>query len=135
MGISCCEMLILCWNNLGELLIYFCFTNYRPFQLFLFVCLFVLTLDIIFLGASWVCVYKNLKRTADLAFLWFSDKTSVCTHPWHQNELIVFMVPLNLTKLNIYCWMPTIRAKESVFNPYCNHLYIAELINGQFSQF
>ena len=43
-----------------------------------------------------VCVI--LKRSADLV-LWFPDKTSVCSYPWHQNDK-VFMVLLNLTKLN-----------------------------------
>ena len=41
---------------------------------------------------------NNLKRTVD-SVLWFPNKTSVCTHLWHQNNFIVFMVPLNLTKL------------------------------------
>ena len=50
-----------------------------------------------FLGASIVCV-NNLERVVDLV-LWFPNKTSVCTHPWHQNDLIVFPVLLNLTKL------------------------------------
>ena len=53
----------------------------------------------LFLGTSMDCV-KNLKRTADFV-LWFPDKTSVCTHPWHQVAVIVFTVPLNLIKLNI----------------------------------
>ena len=49
------------------------------------------------MGASLVCV-DNLNRTADLV-LWFPDKTAVCTHPWHQNDLIVFTGPLDLSKL------------------------------------
>ena len=34
--------------------------------------------------------------------LWFPDRTSVCIHPWHQNNLYVFMVLLNLINLNIW---------------------------------
>ena len=30
--------------------------------------------------------------------LWFPDMTSVCTHPWHQNNRLVFTVPLKFTK-------------------------------------
>jgi len=97
MGISCCVMLILCQNNKGELQLYFYFTHYRPFPLFLFMCLSLWQSLFLLLGASIGCV-NNLKSTADLV-LWFPDRTSVCTHPWHQNDFIVFMVPSNLTKL------------------------------------
>ena len=60
----------------------------------------ILTVVFLFLGVSIVCV-NNLKRTVD-SVLWFPDKTSVCTQPWHQNDVIVFMVSLNLTKLKPY---------------------------------
>ena len=60
-----------------------------------FFCVFV-TLRFIFLGTSIVC-FNNLKTAADLD-LWFLDRTSVCSHPWHLNDLNVFMVPLNLTE-------------------------------------
>ena len=65
------------------------------FSAFSFCMFVILTVLFLFLGASIVCVYKNLKRTADLV-LWFLDKTFVCTH---QNDLIVLTVPLNRTKL------------------------------------
>ena len=35
MGISCCAMLILCLNHIGGLQLYFYFTQYRPFPIFL----------------------------------------------------------------------------------------------------
>ena len=63
MGISCCAMLILCFNHIGELAAFFFFTHYGPFPLFLFMCI---TLTVLFLGASVVCVVNNLKTTADL---------------------------------------------------------------------
>ena len=50
-------------------------------------------------------VNNYLKRTADEVLL-FLDKTSVCTHPWHLNDLIVFTVSLNLTELKL-CEMIT----------------------------
>jgi len=68
---------------------FFFFTHYRPFPLFLFICLSLLTVPFLFLGASIVCV-NNLKRTADLV-LWFPDMTSVCTHPRHRKDLKVVM--------------------------------------------
>ena len=70
------------------------FTHYHSFLLF-FICVCHSDNSILlFFVASIICV-NNLKRTADLV-LW----TSICTLPWHQNYLIVFMVPLNLTLLN-----------------------------------
>ena len=71
--------------------------TYVVFRFFLF---YVCHSDspIPFMGASIVCV-NNLMRPADLV-LWFPDKTSICIHPWHQNDLIVLTVPLNPTKLN-----------------------------------
>ena len=42
-------------------------------------------------------VYVNNQKRATGLVLWFPDKTSVCTHPWHQYDLIVCMVPLNFT--------------------------------------
>ena len=68
--------------------------------LFLFYSLSSFSTCFLFLGASIVCVY-HLKRTVDLV-LWSLDRTSVYTHSWHQNGLIVFTVLLNFTKLN-YC--------------------------------
>ena len=65
---------------------------------FLYVCHFDSPL-FLFLGASIYCVYNNLKRTEYLV-LWFPNKTSVCTHPWQQNDFIVLTAPLNPTKLN-----------------------------------
>ena len=75
----------------------FYFTHYRPFLKLFFGC-YTLTALLLFLGTSIVCV-NNLMRTADLV-LWFPDITSVCTHPWHQNHIKVFMVQLNLTILS-----------------------------------
>ena len=99
-GISYCAMLILCWNNVGELGLYlrYSLSCISPFSfcMFMFVTLTVLFL---ILSSSIVCIHNNLKRKADLV-LWFPDKTSVYTYPWHQNDLIVFIVLLNLTKLN-----------------------------------
>ena len=43
---------------------FFFFTHYRPFPLFLFMCLSLLTVLFLFLGISIVCV-NNLQRTAD----------------------------------------------------------------------
>ena len=78
MGISCCAMLILCLNHIGELLL---------FSTLIFICLPFYTLKVLFLflGACIVC-FNNLKSTAYLV-LWFPDKASVCTYPWHQNDL------------------------------------------------
>ena len=58
------------------------------------------SLTVLFLGASIVCV-NNLKMTADWV-LWFpdSDKTSVCTHHWHQN-MFVLTVQLNFTRVKL----------------------------------
>ena len=42
---------------------------------------------------------NNLKRTAEIKFVWFPNRTSIWTHPWHQNDHIVSTVLLNLTKL------------------------------------
>ena len=77
------------------------FLHYHPFPLFLFMFCHSWQSLFLFLGASIVCV--NLKRAADLVF-WFPDRTSDCTHPWHQNDLIVFTEPLNLTKLSCYMY-------------------------------
>jgi len=79
---------------------FFYFTLYRPFPLFLFMCLSHWQSLFLFLGASLLCV-NNLKRTVNL-ILWFPDRTSVCTHPWggHLYNFIVLKASLNLTKLN-----------------------------------
>jgi len=61
--------------------------------LFRFFCICHSDSPISFLGTCIVWV-NSLARTADLV-LWFPDKTFDCTHPWFQNDLIVFMVPLN----------------------------------------
>ena len=71
-------------------------------------CSFISILLILF----FVCVFVTLKWQsyffslvplqfvlADLG-LWFPDWTSVCTYTRHQIYFIVFMVPLNLNKLN-----------------------------------
>ena len=65
----------------------------------LFLCFVILRVLFLFLGASIVCV-NNLKRAADLV-LWFLDNTSVCTHSWHRNDLIVLTVLLYLNKLKL----------------------------------
>ena len=75
LGISCCEMLILCLNHTGELKLFYSLLSFSTFSFYVFV-----TLTVLFLGASLVCV-NNLKRTADLV-LWFPNRTAVCTHPW-----------------------------------------------------
>ena len=65
-------------------------------------CVFVIQIVwFLFLRASTVCV-NNLKRAAADLVLWFPDKISVCTHPWDQKGRLVFTVPLNITKLNIF---------------------------------
>jgi len=65
------------------------FTRYPPIPLFHFICLSLWQSLLLFLGASIVCL-NNLKKTTDLV-LWFTDRTSVCTHPCHGrlNNLIV----------------------------------------------
>jgi len=78
MGISCCAMLILCQNYIGELQLFsfssLSISSFSPFSFYVFV-----TLTVLFLGASLVCV-NNLKRTADLVS-WFPDRTAVCNTP------------------------------------------------------
>ena len=44
---------------------------------------FTLTVLFLFLGAYIVCV-SNLYRGQQIV-LWFPDRTSVCTHPWHHS--------------------------------------------------
>ena len=62
----------------------FFFTHYRPFPLFLFMCLSLLTVLFLFLGASIVCVSNTIYRGQQIV-LWFPDRTSVCKHPWHHS--------------------------------------------------
>ena len=54
-GISCCVMLILCLNHIGELQL-FLFYSLSSFSTFSFMCLSLLTVLFLFLGASIVCV-------------------------------------------------------------------------------
>ena len=70
----------------AALFLFYSLSYFSSFSFYMFVTLTVLFL---FLGASIVCV-NNIKRTADLV-LCFPDKTSVCTHPWQQNDLLVFI--------------------------------------------
>ena len=83
-GISCCAMLILRFNHIGKLHLFFpILPAILLFHLFfLYVC--NSGSPIFFLGTS----MNNLKSTTDLV-LWFLEMTSVCTHLWHQNDLIV----------------------------------------------
>ena len=57
-------------------------------------CCFFSDSPISFLGCLYICI-NNLTSSADL-ILWFPDKTSVCTKFWHQNDLILSTVPLNI---------------------------------------
>jgi len=109
MGISCCVMLILCLNHI------FLFYSLSSFPTFSFLCVCHSDSPISYLGCLYsLCV--QFKDTADLV-LWFPDRTFVCTHPRHQNDLIVFMVLLNpyqtknfvawlsLIALTVYLWL------------------------------
>ena len=71
--------LLLFFADYSPFSIFYSLSSFSSFSFYMFVTLTVLFL---FLGASIVCGYNNLKRTADL-FLWFPDKTSVCTPHWH----------------------------------------------------
>ena len=87
MGISCCAWTT--WGNCSFFLFY-SLSSFSTFSFYVFV-----TLVVLFLGASLVCV-NNLKRTADLV-LWIPDST------WHSlYNLIVLKVWLNLTNLNMF---------------------------------
>ena len=55
-GYHCCAKLILVLEPHRGTPAYFYFTRYRPFPLFLFMCLSLLTVLFLFLGASIVCV-------------------------------------------------------------------------------
>ena len=48
-----------------------------------------------------VCLYIVCVNNLKWAVLSFPYRTSAFTQPWHQKDLIVFTMPLNLTKLNI----------------------------------
>ena len=62
MGISCCAMLILCLNHIGQLSILLAIVHfYFSIRFYIFV---TLTVIFLFLGAS--IVVNNLKSTADL---------------------------------------------------------------------
>ena len=99
-------MLILCFNNIGQLQLYFYFNNFHPFPVFL-KC-FCHSDSAFFSG---VLVY-NLKRAAKLV-LRFPNRTFVCTHPaGHQNGS--FTVPLNLTKLNSCLYWPHTTVADTV---------------------
>ena len=70
--ISCCAMLILCSKNIE-------------------------------IGSCLDSLCQQSKEGSRFSFVTpWKDPTSVCTHPWHQNDHIEFMVLLNLTKLNFY---------------------------------
>jgi len=71
MGISCSVMLILCRNNIGELQLYFYFTLLSFFSTTSFWVFVIPTVLFLFLGASIVSVFKNLrtKGTEDLVFM------------------------------------------------------------------
>ena len=87
MGIRYCVMLILWQNNIGEL------------QLYLYILLHVQS-DIAFSLLEYhTCLC--LQFTAELAS-WFLDRISICTHQWHQNDLLVFKLLFNLTELNLF---------------------------------
>ena len=60
-----------------------------------------------FLGTSFVFT-NNLTRTADLV-LWFPERTiNIYTYPWHQNDILVFTIPVNLTKIfHFLCYYQT----------------------------
>ena len=76
-----------------QLFSFYSLLSFSTFSFYVFV-----TLTVLLLGASLVCVY-NLKRTADLV-LWFPDRTSVC----NSNTplmLIVLKASLNPTKLKL----------------------------------
>ena len=62
------------------LFLFYLHSSLSTFSFYMFV---TPTVIFLFLGASIVCV-NNLKRTVDSVLL-FSDKTSDCTHPGHQN--------------------------------------------------
>ena len=64
MGISCCAMLILCRNNIGNCSFISILLTVVLFHFF-FLCVCHSDSPVSFLGASIVCV-NNLKRTADL---------------------------------------------------------------------
>ena len=58
--------------------IFLYFTHYHHFLLFLFVFLSLWEVLFLFWGASIVC-FKNIMKALGL-FMWFPDKTSLCTH-------------------------------------------------------
>ena len=68
----------------------------------------------LFLGASIVWV-NNLKRTADLV-LWFPDRTSVCTHPWHSvlKPLLNLILHLRWNTCTVLCSSKTSNLKFQV---------------------
>ena len=70
---------ILCLNDIGELQLFFYFTHYHPFPLFLFMCLLLWqSYFFSWLGASLVYV-NNLKRTADFVLWSLTGQLSVHT--------------------------------------------------------
>ena len=71
---------------------FFYFTRYRPFPLFLFMCLSLLTVLFLFLGVSIVYV-SNLMRTADLVLCFCDSLTghlSELTLGWQLDAYITF---------------------------------------------
>ena len=70
---------LLCLNHIGELQFFSLFYSDSPIPI---------------LGYLYSLCYQS-KEDSRISLV-----TSICTHHWYQNDLIVFTVPLNLTKLN-----------------------------------
>ena len=71
-------------SGTADLFLFYLPSCFSPFS---FCVVATLSFLFLFFGASIVCVNK-LKRAADLVLLFpDTDKTSVCTHPWHKNDL------------------------------------------------
>jgi len=87
MAISCCMIdthsVPEQHNGTAAIFLYYSISSFPAFSFCVFV---ILTVLFLFFGAS-ILHFGNLMRVADLV-LWFPDRTSVCTHPWQQNDLL-----------------------------------------------
>ena len=93
MGISCCAMLILRRNTIGELHLLSILLTINFFRFF-FLCVNHSDSPFSFLDAAIVCDKNNLNRTVDWA-LWFYDKIYVCSWPSGKLPMAILLKNVN----------------------------------------